>query len=780
MSQKPEKKRRSPRVLLACAALLALCIVAIMIGVRISRIHDDASQPLVFEISLLCAALVAGLFTLGCRLNTWRRVRLTLLTLAVLITLVAIFYSAENWRGKRAWENARRKLEAAGVSLDWNALIPPPVPDDQNVFKAPGMEEFAGDGPSELSKQMHLQGFTRSTFAEVLVSTPQSPVAPEAGDINLSYSQPFLTIGEPHTNESARTATILPLIEIKDEPLTSVISTLARQAEIRYAIDPRISFGQPGPDGKPVPQPTVSIRWENITARKALLALLANYGLLLIENPDGPARIVSNDHLRVIADDAATDQLVRLIKNAEATNAAIVRNSVRNLKGSLKSALDSAPLVSGSVDPIRPVRIVVRATEIPWSDEVKRFFPAAEASRISVTESSNSFRVSLKESNTVRGAVDYLSWSDQLEPDFDRIREALKRPCARMPGDYSEPTSIPFPNFIRIRVVAQRLADRAKCHLLAGQPDDALRDVTLINDLRQLVLAKPTGKPMTLVAAMINVAVTGVYLDTITDGFRLQAWREPQLLELQQQLQQIELAPPVMDALQEERVRLCRNLETLGLGKFLLLPYTGPPDQPYDRENTWKEKLSEWRLRSYDLAPRGWVYQNMATIATLTCPGDTSFDPVRNVIVPGASEQFVREITALAHHAWPYGVAAMVGIPNYTRALQYLARTQTLANEALIACALERYRLANGPYPDSLDGLAPKFLEKIPHDLIGGEPLKYRRIASAQNSNGESFLLYSIGWNETDDGGQVVPEKAGSSGQSFDHGDWVWGVPTRQ
>ena len=57
-----------------------------------------------------------------------------LLSLAVLATLAALFYTEEDWRGKRAWDNCKRNLEANGVVLDWNALIPPAVPDDQNIF----------------------------------------------------------------------------------------------------------------------------------------------------------------------------------------------------------------------------------------------------------------------------------------------------------------------------------------------------------------------------------------------------------------------------------------------------------------------------------------------------------------------------------------------------------------------------------------------------------------------------------------------------------------------
>jgi len=88
-----------------------------------------------------------------------------------------------------------------------------------------------------------------------------------------------------------------------------------------------------------------------------------------------------------------------------------------------------------------------------------------------------------------------------------------------------------------------------------------------------------------------------------------------------------------------------------------------------------------------------------------------------------------------------------------------MARNQTLVNQAQLACVLERYRLAQGKFPASLDALTPRFIERLPHDLIGGQPLKYR-------TEGGAYLLYSIGWNEKDDGG--IP------GKTRDEGDWIW------
>jgi type II secretory pathway component GspD/PulD (secretin) len=68
-------------------------------------------------------------------------------------------------------------------------------------------------------------------------------------------------------------------------PITTAIENLARQANINYLLDPKINYGQPDEKGQAIPEPTLSIRWENVTAEQALLALLDNYNLQLIQDP---------------------------------------------------------------------------------------------------------------------------------------------------------------------------------------------------------------------------------------------------------------------------------------------------------------------------------------------------------------------------------------------------------------------------------------------------------------------------------------------------------------
>ena len=73
-------------------------------------------------------------------------------------------------------------------------------------------------------------------------------------------------------------------------------------------------------------------------------------------------------------------------------------------------------------------------------------------------------------------------------------------------------------------------------------------------------------------------------------------------------------------------------------------------------------------------------------------------------------------------------------------------------------------------FPKPLGALVPEFIEPLPHDIINGEPLKYRRTDDGQ------FVLYSVGWNGRDDGGAVAFK---FDRPDSEKGDWVWRYPVR-
>lgn len=398
---------------------------------------------------------------------------------------------------------------------------------------------------------------------------------------------------------------------------------------------------------------------------------------------------------------------------------------------------------------IQPAHIVLETDRKPDAKDLIAFFTGQTAGAgplVIRAAGTNSYRVL----TSLCPASDYLQWSDQFQSDFDLMRRGLQRPYARMDGDYQYPPSMPIPNFVNVRVVAQTLAQRAQCCLLLGEPDKALQELTLLNNLRRLLEAAPSGKPMSLVSAMINVAITGLYADIIAEGFRLHAWQEPQLVVLQKQLAQINLAPFVKESFHEEAVSACRILQA-AMARFEIQL---PPNP------TLWQKIKHAHTSNF---MRGFYYFSIINVVKTDEMIADSINPSQKVVWPKETAGFQHEVERLNRaHPWQvYKLLAIIAVPDFTKAVQTFAFNQTKMDEAQIVCALERYRLARGKYPEALNDLVPQFIDKLPHDIIGGQALKYHPTTDGQ------FLLYSVGWNETDDDGQL-------SVFPYDHGDWIW------
>jgi type II secretory pathway component GspD/PulD (secretin) len=117
------------------------------------------------------------------------------------------------------------------------------------------------------------------------VAPATAPAAVAAND-NKPDTKPAETpAATPAATPAPQPGAVIPLIVMDDVPLTDAIRNLARQAGLNYMLDPKIGYGQVGPDGKVTAQPSVSIRWEGITAEQALNALLANHSLQLVDDP---------------------------------------------------------------------------------------------------------------------------------------------------------------------------------------------------------------------------------------------------------------------------------------------------------------------------------------------------------------------------------------------------------------------------------------------------------------------------------------------------------------
>jgi hypothetical protein len=216
------------------------------------------------------------------------------------------------------------------------------------------------------------------------------------------------------------------------------------------------------------------------------------------------------------------------------------------------------------------------------------------------------------------------------------------------------------------------------------------------------------------------------------------------LAALEDQLNTTDILTPLNESLHLEVVAGCENLQSL------------PPERLYQMFFEDPAHPKWWRNLKAGLLPRGWIYQNMVVTAERAPAVDTWIDPVKRTVFPKQVEAGQPTLSQSS----PYTFIAAAFVPNIRKACQRAALFQTKVHQAIIASALERYRLANDDYPTALDALVPPYLREIPVDVIGSHPPHYRHAANA------TFLLYSIGWSERDAGGTPATSSA--------DGDWVW------
>jgi hypothetical protein len=664
MNEPAKPKSRFRRAFIVWMIFFIAIFLMMLIGNLIAG-HGEIRHPqlladVIYDIVFSTIALGLWLF-IRWVCSSWRNFRRLLLDIAVLATLVAIFYTEEDWRGKRDWEKCKRNLEAKGVVLDWDKFIPPLLPDDQNFYTA--------------STNIALRFVKARTEGE-------NQAASQLQWLRFQWESNLFSVFD-----SSKTG---PVIVTE---LTIVSPDEANAVSAKY---------------KPIPK---------------------------------------------ISDSDAGERIAKEIKDA-------IGESIEGSQGFKFSQRQLKTLL--------PESIFLQSDTLPFTGDLEKMIPANIVTNIGsihivATADKKIFQIQLN-AGPITFAEDYLKWSDQYVPAFDEIREALKRPYATIPGDYSVPYLQPIPNFVTVRSMAQTLSQRAQCDFLFGRPEDALREVTLMHDMCRILEKPPTGKPITLVEAMINVAISGLYITTVADGFRLNAWRQPQIAILQEQFKAINLTSTVYDSFVSERAASVCTIEKTPASKIAELFQLVDVGDGKNRASFWK-KINDPMYLFFRLCPRGWIYQNMVTIVSHVRSED-GVDLEHETISPQFIEKANRDLEKSVNHTTPFNVWARIAIPNFTKAWQTTAHNQTLVNEAQIVCALERYHLAYGEYPETLGALTSQFIEKIPHDIIGGQPLRYQR-----TSNGK-FLLYSIGWNETDDGGIDSSEIKKAS--QYAQADWVW------
>ena len=352
-------------------------------------------------------------------------------------------------------------------------------------------------------------------------------------------------------------------------------------------------------------------------------------------------------------------------------------------------------------------------------------------------------------------AQDVLLALSKYDSTIEELRKAGQRPYSRFPlySDPGHPFDMLLPHLATLKQCSQVLRLRAIAELQNNQTDQALADVKLMLRLIDAARTEPD-----LISHLVRIALMQSALQPVYEGLAKHKWSGMQLDELDAELAKFDFLVDYGSAMRGERACEISSQDYLRRTRNLNAAFDAPP--PPER----------WRILSHLIMPDAFFYQNELTIARMQ---QQFILPMVNLeertVSPTKVQQSQNQADKELQHWSPCTIFARMLLPGIENAVVKFAYAQEAVDLARVAIALERYRLAHGEYPVSLDVLAPQFIAKLPHDIINGQPLHYRRTADGQ------FVLYSVGWNETDDGGEVGLAKNGMLNNQ--KGDWVWRYP---
>ena len=382
----------------------------------------------------------------------------------------------------------------------------------------------------------------------------------------------------------------------------------------------------------------------------------------------------------------------------------------------------------------------------------------------------NEFPITAQPQSPAEGVLLALS---KYDPAIEELRQASRLPYSRFPIQYDaeDPFSIMLPHLAALKKASQVLQLRAIAELQSGQTKKAFDDVQLALRLADSVRTEPI-----MISHLVRIAMLQITFQPVWEGLAEHRWSDEQLVALDAELARLDFPADYELSLRGELAFFPKALEYRRHTRdpesiFYFSEYDNHPKHPPGVE------LAVFVFRH---CPGGWFYQNQLRYYRFALQNYLPMlDAPHQLAAPAsakrANDAQLKEVAHLNPYNFIEDQLLFPPLPfDYlvrSKLAERFAGAQSSVDLARVAIALERYRLAHGEFPESLNALSPQFIAKIPHDIINGRPLHYRRTDDGQ------FVLYSVGWNETDDGGEVGLIQSGAVDR--DTGDWVWRYPQK-
>lgn len=331
---------------------------------------------------------------------------------------------------------------------------------------------------------------------------------------------------------------------------------------------------------------------------------------------------------------------------------------------------------------------------------------------------------------------DVLAATEHFAPEFQQWGEWRQRPRCRFAYDWSNVPGVNDPVLKTFSNAANVFALRMHAHLELGESGAAVTDF-----LEGLQAYYESCEEPGMESAYHRLSIVKVLLDAAGDGLRRGAWDDPQLAAIQAELGKVQTWDDYRFALASERAVMNSRVEALlkaSMGERSRIRETNHPPLP---------PVGEWIA---NLTPRrvileGQLQQNQYFDKLLARVEAANEDVDLDGATPSSSQAQASSVRG--------GLQSLNTLDRdeFLHAESFTAWQQILLDQARLACALERYRLARGTYPATLTELVPQFIAHLPHDPYARAPYHYQR------TDDGTFLLYGVGSNRKDDGGVIVP-----------------------
>ena len=153
---------------------------------------------------------------------------------------------------------------------------------------------------------------------------------------------------------------LIPQIKFTDVPITTAIENLARLTELNYVIEPGVFTDSANSNRKSIPEPQLTLKWTNITARDALVRVLQENNLVMVQDKFSTVSFITTTNFVLKGMDASL--LVSTNEASGMTNAPIpiihfsdvpLYEAIKSLisQGGLNAMVD--PKASADADPAR-------------------------------------------------------------------------------------------------------------------------------------------------------------------------------------------------------------------------------------------------------------------------------------------------------------------------------------------------------------------------------------------------------------------------------------------